>query len=413
MSLDVAAVAGQIRQMGQDIASTQSDFRDCVRQARRFLRDNSQRHAEIAANIRQSKEPRMSRSALPLEPLAAHHTAPPCPESYVAAAADGSQAEPDRHGHVAYYLINTGAALIRYGPDAAASLRSLPRLYYRRDDMRIVEERQPEWPASKEPREAQIDGDILAMKRSVAEIEDLARLAQNLPGDVPAVLIVDGTLTLFAKTSGDQAWVGELLKEQYKAALDKIRDMALPVVGFISRSNASWVMDMLQVGLCQRKAESCAFCRGRAGEERPACALVGLRDRFLYDGTIDEPGVLAPLQPGERSAIFQTSASLFMDYGPNEPAMFYLNTGREIAQVQVPMWVTRQEGLLDRVHSLVYAQCANGGGYPTVLTRAHEQAVVSVGDRDTLDALVLAQLVKMEIPVPLSEKARSKQVRGI
>jgi hypothetical protein len=413
VSLDVAAVAGQVRQMGQDIAATQSDFRDCVRWARLLLRENSQRHAEIAANIRQSKELRTARAALPKEPLATRRAAPPCPDSYVAAAADGSQAEPDRHGHVAYYLINTGTALIRYGPDASASFRSLPHLYYRHEDMYIVEELQPDGPVGKEPREAQIDGEILAMKRAVAEVEDLAKLAQNVPDDTPAVLMVDGTLPLFAKTTGDDAWVGELLKEKYRAALDDIRGMELPVVGFISRSNASWVMDMLQVGVCRRKTDSCAFCHGRDGGQGPACALARLRDRFLYDGTIDEPEVPSPLQPGERSALFQMSAGLYRDYGWNEPCMFYLNTGREIAQVQVPMWLTRKEGLLNQVHALVYAQCANGGGYPTVLTRAHEQAVVSAADRETLDALVLIQLLKLGVRVPVSEKARSKQVRGI
>jgi NurA-like 5'-3' nuclease len=107
------------------------------------------------------------------------------------------------------------------------------------------------------------------------------------------------------------------------------------------------------------------------------------------------------------------SSSLYQDYKLNEPAMFYLNSGREIAQVQVPKWVTEKPGLLDQVHAMVYAQCQNGGGYPTVLTRSHEQAVVTAADREMLDDLVLAQLNKLGIKVPVSEKARSKQVRGI
>ncbi len=413
MSLDIVAVAGQVRQMGDDIASAQSDFRECVRWARRLMRDHSNDHTQIASVIRQSKELRTARAALPMEPLAARHPAPPCPESYIAGAADGSQAEPDRHGHVAYYLINTGTSLIQYGQDASATFKSVPRLYYKREDLTIVEERAEDWPASKQPREAQIDGEILAMKRSVAEIEDLVRLAANIPSEVPSLLMVDGTLTLFAKSNGDTAWVGDLLTGQYREALDKIKNMGLPVVGFISRSNASWVMDMLQIGVCQRQVETCPFCRHRPHEQNSGCALAHLRDRFLYDMTLDEPGLPAPLQRGERSSLFQQSSSLYKDYGFNEPAMFYLNTGREIAQIQVPMWVAKTPALLDTVHALVYAQCLNGGGYPTVLTRSHEQAVVTAADRDMLDELVLARLVKLGIRVPVSEKARSKQVRGI
>ena len=413
MSLDIVAVASQVRRMGEDIASAQSDFRDCVRWARLLMQKNSTRYHEISAAIRQSKETRTARAALPMEPLAKRPAAPPCPESYVVGAADGSQAEPDRHGHVAYYLINTGSALIRYGAEAAASFRSIPRLFYRHEDLNIAEERQADWPDTRQPRETQVDAEILAMKRSVAEIEDLARLAQNVPAGMPALLLIDGTLTLFAKSTGEDTWVSEQLIRQYRAALDVIKDMGLPVVGFISRSNATWVMDMLQVGICRRQTESCAFCRTRSHEESSGCALASLRDRFLYDGTLNEPDVPPPLQPGERSSLFRLSSSLYKDYGDNEPAMFYLNSGREIAQVQVPMWVARTPARLESVHTLVYAQCLNGGGYPTVLTRSHEQAIVTMADREMLDALVLAQLTKLGIRVPVSEKARSKQVRGI
>lgn len=433
MSLDILAVAGQVRQMGQDIANSQSDYRDRVRWARLMMQQNSQRWNAMAGDIRQSRETRTARAALPLEALVARHAAPPCPTAYVAAAADGSQAEPDRHGHVAYYLINTGAALMRYGDDAAASFHTVPRLFYRREDLFVVEERQPSWPATQEPREAQVDGEILAMKRSVAEVEDLARLAQNVPADLPSVLMIDGTLTLVAKSSAEDAWVGKQLVLQYRAALETIQDLGIPIVGFISRSSATWVMDMLQVGVCRGQVEACSFCRGRStatqtaatqtagGEtteeqsagEHNRCALLGLRDRSLFDASLDESGVPPPLRPGERSALFQTSAKLFHEYGPNEPAMFYLNSGREVAQVQVPMWVARKPDVLDKVHALVYEQCVNGGGYPTVLARAHEQAIVTGADRETLDQLVLSQLIKLGIPVSVSEKARSKQVRGI
>jgi hypothetical protein len=412
VSLDVMAVAGQVRQMGREIANTQSDFIDRVRWARGMLESHSQAFAMVAGNVRDSRAPRKSRAAVPKEPLSARRTAPPCPPSYVAAACDGSQAEPDRHGHVSYCLINTGTALIRYGADAFASFHTHPRFYYRHEDLFVLEERQDTWPEDQEPREAQVDGDILAMKRSVVEIKDLARLAQNVPADIPSILMIDGTLPLFARTTGDNAWVGEQLVEEYREGLDSIAALRLPVVGFVSRSNATWVIDMLQVGVCERKVGACSFCRHRI-EPSSACALVGLRDRFLYDNTISEPGTLAPLMPGERSALFQMSSTLYQDYRNNEPLMFYLNTGREIAQVQVPKWVAGDKTLLDQVHALVYAQCQNGGGYPTVLMRAHEQAIVTVADRDTIDQLVLSQLIGLGISLPVSEKARSKQVRGI
>lgn len=414
MSLDMLALNSQVRAMGRDLAHSQSDFLARVRWARRLLQQHSGRYRSVAAAIGQSRQTRTARAAVPMnEPLATRVAAPPAPPSYVAAACDGSHREPDRHGHVAYYLINTGTALIRYGSDGAASLRNAPRLYHRHEDLVVVEERQPDWPSEKQPREIPIDADILAMKRSLIEIEDLARLTQNLPPHLPAVLMVDGTLTLYAKSGDGDAWIADQFRKQYVHALETIQAMGTPVVGFISRSHASWVIEMLQIGACERNVDGCAFCRGHSTQGKDGCALSGLRDRFLFDKTLDEPGLPPPLKPGERSALFQTSASLFQDYGANEPAMFYLNTGREIAQIQVPLWAARQDDLLSQVHALIYAQCVNGGGYPTALTRAHEQAVVTAADRDLLDAMVMKQLTELGIDLPVSEKARSKQARAI
>jgi len=413
VSLDVGAVASQVRQMGQDIALADSDFRDRVRWARHLLQDNSQHYREIADNVKRSKEPRLGRAALPQEPLAARHAAPSCPTAYLVAAADGSQAEPDRQGYVSYYLINTGTAIIRYGAEAKASFSSTPRLFYRPQDMYVTQERDPSLPPDLEPEAVPVDADILAMKRSLAEIEELSHLAQTLPRDLPLLLLIDGTLTLFAKSTDRDRWVAEHFVKGYQRALEEIRHAHVPVAGFISRSSATWVMDMLQVGLCQRRVDVCAYCRQRASREREGCALADLRDRVLYDDTLNEEGVLPPLAPGERSALFQTSASLYREYGTNQPVLFYMNSGREIAKVQVPMWVADDRQLLDQVHAIVWQQCRNGDGYPTVLVRAHEQAVITAADRETLDNLVLAQMVRQHIRVRESAKRRSKQVRAV
>lgn len=408
MTLDVAAVASQVRSMGLDIASRQNEFLAQVRWARRLLAEKSERWPEIKDDPHVKGQPR---AAVPREALVARYAGPERPASYLVAATDGSQVEPDRHGHVSYFLINTGTVVIRYGAGASATLGNTPQLYYRPQDLVLTQNADPNQP-DREPQQTPIEGEILAMKRSLAEIEELAEQAQNIAADVPVLLLIDGTLTLFARASGPDNWAGEQMVVQYRQALERIQVSGHAVAGFISRSNATWVMEMLMAVHCQKRQAGCSFC-GEHQNGRTACVLSTLRDRFLYDETVSETGGLPPLQAGERSSLFDMSTGLYKDYGDNAPAMFYLNTGHEIAQVQVPLWVADDARLLGQVHGIINEQCRVGNGYPTVLSRAHEQAVVSLADKEMLENLVVAQLTRQKIAVPVSEKARSKQVRAV
>src|SRR4029079_1646728 len=100
-------------------------------------------------------------------------------------------------------------------------------------------------------------------------------------------------------------------------------------------------------------------------------------------------------------------------YGHHRVYYFLLSTGDEIARVEVPEWVARDRGLIDRVHTLLVDQCAKGFGYPAVLARADDRAVISLGDRTVLETLVQQALARQGVLVRPSAKLTRKQVRTV
>jgi len=99
-----------------------------------------------------------------------------------------------------------------------------------------------------------------------------------------------------------------------------------------------------------------------------------------------------------------------------EIAFFYLNVARtpgpdaaRIARVDVPVWVTEQPDLLDRVQLAIYQDC-EGMDYPYVLARAHELAVVGQREREELEHMLTVALMRRGwVPTP-SAKALTKRL---
>jgi NurA-like 5'-3' nuclease len=120
------------------------------------------------------------------------------------------------------------------------------------------------------------------------------------------------------------------------------------------------------------------------------------------------------LAPGQRSALFGSRSSVVKKYyGANAVNFFYIKLDGEVARVEVPLWVAENESLLELVHSTLLDQCRRGLGYPVALSEAHEQAVVTVADRQQFWSLVEQVLVEDGIYPESSAKSESKRGRWI
>jgi hypothetical protein len=95
-------------------------------------------------------------------------------------------------------------------------------------------------------------------------------------------------------------------------------------------------------------------------------------------------------------------------YGEQQIYFYYLNSGEEIARVEVPQWVAANQELLDLGHSMIADQCRKGQGYPVAISEAHEQAVINGLDRQLFSQMVMETLERQGLPSYTSEKERSK-----
>ena len=119
------------------------------------------------------------------------------------------------------------------------------------------------------------------------------------------------------------------------------------------------------------------------------------------------------LEENERSDLFASTSLILEQYGDHRVRFFYLNAGSELARVEVPRWVAEDNALLELTHAALVDQCRKGHGYPVAISEAHEQAVVTVGDREEFRLIVEDALQRQRLPVYTSEKNRSKRLKWL
>jgi hypothetical protein len=179
------------------------------------------------------------------------------------------------------------------------------------------------------------------------------------------------------------------------------------VASYISYPGGNDVVNCLRLILCDRTTGGCADCP-QENEQQSLCRFMGgIRDRQLFQGI---------LHAGQRSDLFQSQSAILRHYREHQIQFFYLDVGGEIARVEAPQWVTSAPNMLDLIHATIYDQCRRSAQYPPyppVLIEAHEQAVISTGDRRVVDDLVERALSAQGIYYQRSAKDLSKKRRGV
>ena len=330
--------------------------------------------------------------------LSQHYKPPLLPPEFTVIATDGSHIDVDRHKSTRCYLINIGAAVLDYGANPNALLDSFPQLYFGDEDLVI---------APAKGREQPVEGVLLGIKRSVEECKHLAGLAAELPSGSSTLALLDGSLILWGLEAYPEFVTEALLDKGFISYLEDMRrlnsDKRLALASYISFPRSTDVVNVLRVAVCPHEAPDCdRYCPNKAKD----CDMVaGVQDRELF---------IALLASGERSALFMTQSSIVQKrYGGHKVYFFYLRVGDEIARVEIPQWVAKDEGLLNLTHGLILDQCQRGLGYPVALSEAHEKAVVTTADREEFWQLVESLMVEEKLPTPTSAKSQSKRTRWV
>ena len=400
MPFDMGDVALQLDQAARSLVQSQSD-----RQLRlTSLLDAAGRAAQGPdAASTHSPLDRPYLAAQVTESLVGGYSAPPPPTDWCAASVDGSHVDVDRHLPVSCYLVNLGGCILRYGSDPDASLFSQAHLATERADLYLSD---PDNPAQEEP----VSGALLGLVRTVMELEMLSEVAGELPGDVPALALVDGSLVLWGLSGqGYRPFVRDaIVQDRFLKALNKFKDLShdrpVTLAAYVSLPRSTEVVNAIRRRLCPHDA---ARCRQACGNRRSVASPCNLANDFL-----DRELFQRLLSPGWRSPVYRTNSSVPREnYGDDQQVNFYyLNVGEEIARVEVPEWVAKDENLLHLGHSLILDQCRRGQGYPVAISEAHEQAVVRTSDRRLFKEMVSQSLEREGLSAFTSEKDRSKRM---
>ena len=181
--------------------------------------------------------------------------------------------------------------------------------------------------------------------------------------------------------------------------LERLRRAKIPVAAYASRTRG---LDLIRLfrAVCGSTPLVCRVCNGAH-----ACALRGLTDANLLG---------RGMARWDRSGVFRVRSNVHDPYyGIHRVYFFLLNTGDEIARIEVPEWVARDQAMLGALHAMLVDQCLKGFGYPAVLARADDRAVISLGDRGVLDTLVQQELARRGVVARPSAKLSRKQVRTV
>jgi hypothetical protein len=432
--LDLVKLSGQIpafaRHLQQESKANQERLRLALQEFARLQREPQtwqSRWAEwsshLAFTCASPAEPPETWGSLPkVEPLQGPHTV---------VATDGSQILPSHHEIAYCSLINIGRVALHYGTQEWPLLDSQPLLIYGQEPF-AQPERSNSLPGTAlhplrhrpsrsrrqavglgeedrgEGGEIALDAEaVLALRRAQAELEELAQLALPLPRSRPVLALLDGSLIPWGleplPKPAQRPWLDPIL-----ATLEQLRAARIPLVGYISASRSSETLNYLRLGLCPYLGCDCyRYC---AGEKTPPCQpFAPLADRGVW-GSL--------LQPGERSPLWRSGASVLETFGEHHIHCCYLNVGAnpgegslpEIARLEFPAWVAQDAELLQRALAGVLSQVQKGFGYPIALAEAHHLAVVRSGDRQRFFALIEQELIRAGLRhVAVSRKEAQKR----
>lgn len=399
MSLDLTKVASQVGEMLSRLKAGLNERQEHLQ----YALDTVSRQADDTNNLR--RKITASRTtwlvAGLVDGLDRHYQTPPLPTEFTVIATDGSHIDVDRHRSARCYLINIGSVVLHYGTNPVAKLESYPSLYAGNEDLVIA-------PFGTRDREQSIEGTLLGIKRSVDECRRLVSVAAGLPSGSPNLALLDGSLILWGLEAYPEFVTETLLDNGFLDCLDQLKklnkDNKIALASYISVPRSTDVVNTLKVAICPNDPldtdRQCPDCKQRGCD-----TVAGVQDRALF---------FSLLGLGERSALFSSQSSVVSKhYREHRVYFFYLRLEDEIARIEIPEWVAKDEDLLNLTHSLVLDQCQRGQGYPVALSEAHEQAVVTMTDRENFWQLVESSLVEEHMPTFTSGKSRSKRTRWI
>lgn len=400
MPIDRLQLSRQVGELAEYLDGQKSEFGRRLARALQVVNTNSEPDSfdQLADKIESQRDVYSWLVPGVSEPITNSYSPTAPPSDYIVLAVDGSQIEIDRDSPFDAYLINTGRVYIRYGQSPDAVIESRAQTYYKPEDL-VLGNRRP-------GREHVIGSSVIAAHRDTAEVSALADMAEQLPENVPAIGLLDGSLTQWRISEADNVADPDI-RNQYLDALFRLQEVSrqreFVVASYISRPRAREVINALRIAICPFNTPNCSsYCRDKSEGERPCDEIARVRDRDIFEELLKNNG--------DRSGIFRSHANENAIYGEHLPHFFYIAATTELARVEIPQW---SFGKIDLLHTLLWDQISLGDNYPLALSEAHEEAVVRADDRALFQHLLENEAINRSAPNRTSAKSTTKRQRSL
>jgi hypothetical protein len=306
----------------------------------------------------------------------------PFSDPYRAFAVDGSQIYPDRHQGTSCFLVNIGTVILSYGfSEKGVSLASTPTVF-------LEEQEESFFSHSTE---------LVNCRREEFEfragLEQGALLKQAHP-ESPLLFLFDGSL-IFWHLDTKEIEIKQTFLSCYIALLHQMYELNLLMAGYISLPKSKELASLIRIALSNFSEEE---------------AYTNKEVEHVNDAVIAS----FFLKPASRSIVFENNAPISQLY-PNHlrPHFFYVDVDTEIARVEIPGWIARDQALVNMVARIIIDQSIKGHGYPVALSEAHEQAVVKGPDREFFYHLITKMGLNQKKYRTVSQKSLKKRGIGI
>lgn len=399
MPFDLARLVRDIEEMATYYAGEYApQLVTSSEQAQKLIQGVEQEELESAA-----RQHKLRVLAVPLEDPSRPCPAPPPNTAYRVLGSDGSAMDSDPHFPARYTVLHVALAGMAYAPPDYWTHHHV-RFLFRREEVEIL----PKGGTEALP----VSGPVADTLRAYEELRVLWEAAHHLETDEhgrPLLAMMDAILLWTHRGTGpDHTALRDEYLSRSVALLSEFQRAGVPLVSFTSMPHHREVINTLMAQYCPpEKRMACAEC-----EDPPAqCTVLrGLHDRHLF-GFLPEGARSAVFQP-----IYQGDTRWRLPETAREPdpqlVVFYLNTGPDIARVELPFWIV-QTGLLEQVHGIVMDQCqplrAEVAGYPVALSMAHHEALLTTRDRRAIQTSIEEALARRQVFLAPSAKARMKE----
>lgn len=373
--LDLQKLMGQMQGMSEQLQRESQQLTVKLDRAETIFQQAAVNQAKLCEHSQQFRDRKIFNCAEPVEPLLQKQKITPITTPHIVVATDGSQIAPSRHEIAYCYLINIGRVAIFYNSGIYPLLDHLPEVFYKTED--LYKARQ--WGIQTEQ--------WMTLRRTVAENVALANLAIETQSRSPLPMLAfsDGALIHWELDDIPAEARSQLLPDII-AAWDHLKSQRIPLAGYISAPRAAEATNFLRLQLCPFEQPDCAtHCATKLLDVAPCSQLQPLRDGALWQRL---------LKVGECSPLWQSQTRILQEYGEHHIYFCYLHVGTEIARVEMPAWTALDTELRSQALQIILAQVQKGYGYPVALAEAHNQAVVTSGDRRRFFAILEQQMVK-------------------